>query len=222
VVQYLGEYKKGIAVELRMKGFSYSEIANSIHVPKSTVVYWVGRLKLNPEQKKKLAEKQSLIARQNSEKRILKTSKLIQEIKLSAKKDIGKVSKREFWLMGVMLYWRERFNSNDLRKGVRFSSSNPDLIKLFLKWLKEIGKIENEEIKFDVFIPNTKRSITQKVIGHWSEVVSSPVDTFTHIYYQRVKKLKYPKKDSFGFLRIRVRSSSMLARQIAGWIEGIK
>ena len=64
--------------------------------------------------------------------------KEIAEIKKTSAKDIQEITKKELWLMGIVLYWRERLlsgNENDLRKGVKFSSSDPYLIKLFLKWL---------------------------------------------------------------------------------------
>ncbi|MEK6884288.1 MAG: hypothetical protein AABY22_31950, partial [Nanoarchaeota archaeon] len=62
----------------------------------------------------------------------MKTAQKIEEIKNSSAEDLKEISKRELWLMGIMLYWRERFlhgNENDLRKGVRFTSSDPNIIK---------------------------------------------------------------------------------------------
>ena len=137
-----------------------------------------------------------------------------------------------------MLYWRERFlreNENDLRKGVRFTSSDPYLIKLFLKWLKDIGKIENEEIKFDIFMVGGKQDIDGRnkivadTINYWSEITNFPQDNFTRIYTQKVhpkrrgiKKRKVSKRAHLGLLRVRVKAGSMLARQIAGWVRGIR
>jgi len=45
--------------------------------------------------------------------------------------------------MGIILYWRTSKES-DLRKGVHYTSSDPELIKLFLKWLFDIGGLEKE------------------------------------------------------------------------------
>lgn len=254
MVQYLGGYKKGIAIDLRKKGNSYSEIANSIHVPKSTVAYWVRKVKVDPEHIKKLKERRTNAARKNSAKRILKINKEIEEIKNSSAKDIDKISKRELWLMGIILYWRERLLSgheNDLRHGVRFSSSDPYLINFFLKWLQDVGGIKNEEIYFDIFLTKDKRHSIQAVkdaILYWSKKTNFPRDYFLkHIYFQRNRlkltevikgknekilskqsnkdhkaKIKKYKISQFGFLRIRVRASSMLARQISGWIRGIR
>ncbi len=211
-----------------MKGFSYSEIKNQISVPKSTLSHWFKKLKLTETQLQKLKDRQIRVAKENFSKRSLKTSQEIEWIRDSAMKDIKKISKRELWLMGIILYWRERFlsgNESDLRKGLRFTSSDPNLIKLFLKWLQVVGKIKNEEIAFDIFTQEKNRNSIDNIIKYWSQVVGFPKEEFSHIYFQKTKrrrsKKKILKKSQFGLLRVRVRASSMLARQIAGWIKGI-
>ncbi len=263
VVQPLKKFKKNSAIDLRKKGFSYSEIQNRLKVPKSTLSLWLGKVELTDEQQKKLKDKRTKIAKANSEKRILKTSELIEKIKDSSSDDVKNISKRELWLMGIILYWKERLvsgNDTDLKNGVRFTSSDPDLIKLFLKWLEEVGGIKEDEIKFDLFLKkddNLSTEFVRKSVAHWSEVTDFPKDKFLeHVYFQKDNQSNRNKKTGtaakkanratgkakqdqnlgarlletdeikkgpqFGLLRIRVRASSMLARQIAGWAKGIQ
>ena len=207
MVQYIEKYKQNIAIEMRRRGFSYSEIENRLHVPKSTTAYWVRNVKLTPEQRKKLNDKQIEVAKANVLKKISKTQRLIEEIKNTSSKDIKEISKKELWLMGVVLYWKNG-NNSDLKKGVHFSSSDPAMIKLFLKWLKETGGIKEEEIIFDVFAPKKLIEIT---VHNWSKITGFSEGHFKNFYHQKS-----------SFLRVRVAQSSMLARQIAGWIEGLK
>ena len=211
---------------MRKKGFSYSEIEHRLYVPKSTLSSWLKGVMLTDSQVKRLKEKRFAVARANSEKRILKTSETIEAIKISSARDIRKISKRELWLMGIILYWRERILSDDVRKGVRFTSSDAYLIRFFLKWLKDIGGLQDDEIGFDIFIPENKKESADTFVAHWATVTGFPEDHFSHIYFQKVKrkrsKRKTVKKAQSGLLRIRVRASSMLARQIAGWIHGIQ
>src|SRR3990167_5211415 len=155
MVQYLEKYKQNIAIEMRKRGLSYSEIENRIHVPKSTLSFWLKKIKLTPEQIKKLNDKKIETAKANALKKISKTSRTIEEIKNSSAQDIKEISKKDLWLMGIMLYWKNG-NKGDIRKGVHFSSSDPAMIKLFLKWLREVGGVEDKEIKFDVFIKGDK------------------------------------------------------------------
>ncbi|MDP2647973.1 MAG: hypothetical protein Q8P35_01895 [Candidatus Yanofskybacteria bacterium] len=222
-------YKKGIAVEMRKQGFSYAEIGQKLFLPKSTLSLWLKKVSLTPEQRKKLDDRRIEAARTGSEKKSIRTSQLIQSLQNASIKDVQKISKRELWLMGIVLYWRERFlngSDNDLRKGVRFTSSDPDIIKLFLTWLQQVGGIQDDEIMFDIFIGEDKRGEINDVIGHWSKVVGSPRENFSRIYFQKVKrkksKRKISNKSNFGLLRIRVKASSTLARQISGWVKGIR
>ena len=228
--QYIEKYKKNIVIDMRKRGFSYSEIQNSIHIPKSTIAYWLQGIKLTSSQTERLKNKRLETIRANSEKRKLKTQELIKKIKESSAKDINKISKRELWLMGIVLYWRGRLlfnNKKDFRKGIKFMSSDPYLVKLFLKWLQEIGNITKEEIIFDIFLKRNKKEDIDGAINYWSEVSDFPKNNFIHVYFQKIKTRAKAKKALFlgsklGLLRIRVRASSGLVRQIAGWIKGIQ
>ena len=208
---------KDFAIELRKGGYSYSEIQKFCPVPKSTLSYWFKDIKLSEPQLSRLKKKREEGAKRGSKAKILKTSKAIEEIQKNSKKDIGEISKRELWLMGVMLYWRERLlnkNDSDLKKGVRFSSSDPYLVNFFLKWLADIGRIKNEEISFDIFIGKDKPDLLNEAVNYWAEITGFSKSNFSHYYV-----LKSSKR---SLLRIRVKSSSMLARQISGWVNGVK
>lgn len=227
MIQYLEKYKQNIAIDMRKSGLSYSEIRSRINVPKSTISYWLKNLKLTPEQVKKLNDKRVEIAKTNALKKIARTSKLIEEIKNSSSRDIKEISKKELWLMGIILYWKNG-SENDLKKGIHFSSSDPHMIKLFLKWLKEVGRIKDGEIKFEIFLKNNRRDkndFKEKAANYWSEVSGFPKTDFKKNYLQKTNTGMRNRKKSgpgYGFLRVKVVKSSMLARQIAGWIEGIK
>lgn len=238
VVQYVLKSKKNLAIDLRKKGSSYSEIKKVISIPKSTLSYWLRNVKLEKNQSEKLKNKRLETAKANSAKKIYETSVMIEEIKNSSSKDIKKISRRELWLMGIVLYWKERLLSgieSDLRRGVRFTSSDPGLVKLFLRWLKDAGKIEDDEIFFDIFIGTDKRSSIDEALEYWSKVTKFARPYFRHFYFQKIRpgmikpsvtgkkqiKRKNYKKARFGYLRVRVKASSMLARQIYGWAKGV-
>lgn len=236
MVQYLEKYKENIAIDMRKRGFSYSEIENRLHVPKSTLSFWLKKIKLTPEQIKKLNNKRTETAKANALKRISKTSRMIEEIKNSSAQDIKKISKKELWLMGIILYWKNG-NKNDIKKGVHFSSSDSHMIKLFLKWLRGVGGVENEEIKFNIFIKGNKKSKNNSIdeaVEYWAKITGFPKSHFSHIYFQKagqktgkqkinkINKRSKRRKSQTGFLRVKVAQSSMLARQIVGWIEGLK
>ncbi len=207
---------KDFAIELRKGGYSYSEIQKFCPVQKSTLSYWFRDIKLSEPQLARLKKKRLEAAQKGSKAKILKSSKAIEEIQRTSVKDIGKISKRELWLMGVVLYWRERLlnkNDSDFKKGIRFTSSDPHLIKLFLKWLGDVGGIKNEEISFDIFIGKDNKDLLSKAVDYWAGITGFSNNNFSRYYVL--------KKSKRSLLRIRVKASSMLARQIAGWVNGV-
>lgn len=202
---------------MRKRGFSYSEIENRLHIPKSTLSFWLKKIKLTPEQMKKLNDKRTETAKANALKKTSRVSRMIEEIKNTSSLEVKEISKKELWLMGIVLYWKNG-NKSDLKKGVHFSSSDPDMIKLFLKWLREAGGIKDEEIKFDIFMTG-KRTNKNNLIDYWSRVTGFTKGRFLSVYFQKVDNKR---NSTQGFLRVKVAQSSMLARQIAGWIVGLK
>ena len=227
MVQIKKNSSKDFAIELRKGGYSYSEIKKFSPVPKSTLSYWFRDLKLSEPQLARLKKKRIEAAQKGSKTKTLKTAKAIEEIQKNSAKDVGKISKRELWLMGVVLYWRERLlnkNDSDLKKGVRFTSSDPNLIKLFIKWLIDVGGIKREEINFDIFISEDKKKMLNDFVEYWARVTDFPKSNFSRYYLQKVRARRpkrASKKSSHGLLRIRVKASSMLARQISGWVNGV-
>ncbi len=203
---------KEFAIELRKGGYSYSEIQKFVHVQKSTLSYWFQDIKLSEPQLSRLKKKKIEAAQRGSKTRVLKISKAIEEIEKTSAKDVGKISKRELWLMGVVLYWRERLlnkNDSDLKKGVRFTSSDPHLIRFFLKWLAEVGGIKNEEISFDIYIGKEK-NLLNEAVNYWADITGFSKDNFSRYYVLKGAK--------HSLLRVRVKASSMLARQISSWV----
>lgn len=223
--------RKNLAMSLRRGGYSYSEIQKFVSVPKATLSYWFKDIKLSEAQLKRLQDKRLDAIKNGGETRSKKVAEEIAKIEKSSIKDIQEISKRELWLMGIMLYWRERVTERDLKHGVKFTSSEPYLIRLFLKWLKEVGQLDDSEITFDIFMPQNRRKDLARAIEYWAGVSGYSQKAFGHAYFQKERQPKKTKKKvekrkvaraEFGLLRIRVKASSMLARQLVGWIKAIQ
>lgn len=299
--------QKSIAIELRSKGLSYSEIRKELAVPLSTLSRWLENVQLVGRHARRLRVRRSTIARENSKRRSLQISLTSQQLELDSSKNIKKISNRELWLLGIMLYWRESMRNSDLhkiRKGIEFTSSDPTLIKLFLRWLQQIGKLKKSEMLFDIILTvqskKTDGDINQpaqtnseilsknnstmkntvdenkegrsasansygsnavggniakgstagsnaatderdamqirlRAISYWSRVTHCHKKEFSRIYIIKkrdrsinrignatIKKRVRTSHAQFGILRIRVKSSSSLARQLKGWISGIR
>jgi hypothetical protein len=218
--------KKERALALRMRGFSYSEIEKLDLVPKSTLSGWLRDVKLPEKEKKRLVQRQVNVllaaAREKKVRRVNSTA-LIRDI---AARDIRTISKKELWLIGIILYWARGLQEKEHRPGlgVRFTSSDPHLIKLFMIWLSKVGKIKHGELGFYIFIHERKRNDMGAIINHWSKVTDIAPAYFSHVYFHKNKSQRKRKqnKSTHGLMQVRVKASSLLSRQITGWIQGIQ
>lgn len=219
--------KKRHILELRRRGLSYSEIREAVPMPKSTLSLWLRGVALPKSHQERLSQRRLKAARDGARKRKETNVQQTLEIHRSASKDIKEISPRELWLIGIILYWvcSSRVKKKNTYEGVRFRSSDPDLVRIFLRWLMDIGKIARQDILCDIFINEDEKRASSRIIYEWSQITNFPSSHFTRIYFlknQRKKDLDAKKgKKHIGLLQIRVRASSLLNRQIDGWIRGI-
>ena len=218
--------EKEKAVELRKKGLSYSEILDKISVAKSTLSLWLRSVGLSKRQKQRLTEKKLAAMKRGWKACHIKRVLMTQKIKSKAKEEVGRLTKKDVWLIGIALYWAEGSKEKKYRpgSGVQFSNSDPAMIKIFLSWLLKVIKIPKEKIDFDIYIHESHKNNTNRVINYWSDCTIFSRDNFKHIYFKK-NKIKTKRKNIgesyYGLLRIRVKKSSDLNRKIQGWIDGI-
>lgn len=218
--------KKADIIALRRRGLSYTEIQERYPVSKSTLSAWLRNVKIPERRMRELRRRivRGLLegAAEKKMRRVAETN-VIQSI---AMQNIKAISQKELWLMGVVLYWARGLEETERRTGlgVRFASSDPSLIALFLEWLIRIGKIKKREIAFDLYLHERKREMRDEIIAYWAKATGFPRAHFTHIYFQKnkIKRKQTLQKIHYGLLRVRVKASTPLARQISGWIRGIK
>lgn len=214
------------AVQMRKSGKTYSEILKEIPVAKSTLSLWLRDVGLSTKQFQRLTEKRLAAGKRGGEarrqQRIIKT----QEILRNSLSDIKHISKRELWIIGIVLYWAEGSKEKEYQHGIgiRFSNSDPRIIQVFLRWLKEICNINEDRIGFEIYIHRNSQNNIDVVRKYWSKITKSKIEKFNTIYYKKndIKTKRRNTKDLYyGLIRVRVSSSSSLLRQITGWSEAI-
>ena len=215
--------EKTKAINLRKKGFSYSEILKVVPVAKSTLSLWLRSVGLAKKQKQRLTKKRLKAALKGAMTRKNQRIDITKKIKEKAQKEIGEISKRDLWLIGVALYWGEGEKEKEYRSGPKlgFSNSDPKMILLYVKWLKEICLISSSEIIHDLYIHNTANWKKAKV--YWAKTLSLPKNQI-RVYFKHGKintKRRNIKEDYHGLIRIQVKKSANLNRKVTGWIEGI-
>ncbi len=217
---------KNKAVALRREGNTYSEIMRIIPVSKSTLSEWLREVGIVKRQKQAFTEKKrlaSLKGGQAKRKQRIDKSNIIFNL---AESEIGKLSKRELWLLGIALYWAEGSKEKDGHpgSGISFSNSDYQMVNLFLKWLIEIINVPKEEIGFEIYIHDSYRNEVRRFQRYWSEKTGFPLGCFSTIYYKRIKinTKRMNIGDLYnGQLRVKVYKSSTLNRQVTGWVRGI-
>jgi transcriptional regulator len=216
--------EKQKAIKLRKKGYSYSEILKQISVAKSTLSLWLQSVGLSKKQKQRLTKKKLESALRGAKKKREQKLALIDKLHRKAEKDIKKITKKELWLMGVMLYWAEGSKERRFATNIQFSNSDPVMIKLFLKWLMDVCEIDLNRINFSVYLHENHKHRLNKVVNYWIKQTGFSKKYLTGVYFKKGNpKTKRTNigENYYGVVRIRVRRSSDLNRKIIGWIHGI-
>ncbi len=218
------KYKK--AIELRLAGKSYGEVAKILDVSKGSLSLWFKNLKL-PRATQKLLEEKMRIAREhnlfeNNRRRTRAIRIENQQIRKNASNEIHSLSKYELLLIGTALYWGEGWKRQDKNPSpyICFANSDPDMIKVFIRFLREVIGAPKEKLRGNIHIyPNID---AKSAINFWSKITAIPKERF-HITTQvsKASKGKRPRNSlPYGTLRLDV-SGRPKFFQIKGWINGL-
>lgn len=220
---YYGKLEeKSKAQELRRKGLSYGKIMQQIHVSKDTVSRWCRDIELTQDQKRKLLQnkmfgqrKGSIVAAENKRKaRLFRTEVIFKD----AKKELGKLSKRDRFVAGIALYSGEGYK-NDGKGG--FANSDPILIKFMSNWFQEFCHLPMEKLRGAIWIHQGLDVVVAKQF--WSKLTGIPEAQFHKTYIAKDKKdSKQIRKNihQYGVFAIRF-SDSDKQRKIIGWISAL-
>jgi len=220
------------AYRLRMQGRSYNEISRLLKVPKSTLSGWFSELELPEEAKQRIAKRVfegsvkalavlNKIQTQNAENRAFDT-------KTSAEKSVGALSKRDLFMIGVSLYWAEGYKRPVVRNGrvrtyhsVRITNSDPNVIKLYMRFLREICEVDDKKITASLrFFEHQNEA---ELLNFWQKIVRIPHSGFRKS--SQLVSISSQRKRPFnilpyGTLQVTV-NDTVLYHKIIGWINGI-
>lgn len=217
---------------LRLKGYSYNEINKFLGIPKSTLSNWFSGVVLSEKSQKRLAKRiqqgsQVLIER-NKKQTIEAFARKENILKESANK-IKNLSKRELLLMGAALYWAEGYKRprviNNIERTshqISFVNSDPDMIKIFIKFLREIINIPREKITLNMRLYNNLEEKLCK--SYWKKVTGLSDGNFrktTYLVSLSSKNKRSFNRLPFGTLAVGVADTAKF-HTIMGFILGLK
>ena len=213
---------KSEAVLLRKKGYSYGYIYEKMNISKGTLSYWLSDVPYTPNKYTIDKIGKARLASNFAKRRIKLES--ISAAKKEAIRDVGVLNKRDLFMLGIGLYLGEGAKTND---SVRIINSDPKIIKLAVRWFKEICglSISNFRVRLHLY-PDNK---VVDAINFWSKELGIKKDYFQKIQIdQRKDKKKFNKgKLPFGTAHLSIVSNGdkrfgvYLARRINAWIENV-
>ena len=218
--------EKALAIKLRKQGHSYNEILKSVLVAKSTLSLWLRDVGLSKKQAQLFSEKKHQAQLRGGAARHTDRLERSAAVIGQAKNSIGSLSDRERLLIGAALYWAEGAKEKTYRPSVRleFANSDPDMIRFYVKWLREVVLVADDDIGLVLHIHKNRIKDLDTFTQFWLDVTKLKATNCAKpvIKQHNPKTTRKNVTDTYrGLVAIRVRRSIMLNRRVAGWIRGI-
>ncbi len=132
--------------------------------------------------------------------------------KFEIKGDLN-LGEQQLKIAGIMLYWAEGTLKGQT---VDFSNSNPEMVKIFLKFLREICGVSEKRLRLYLYAYSYQDLKTIK--EYWHKVTNIPLNQFTKPYVRKgnlnISKRKLP----YGLVHVRYNDKKLLTA-IESWIR---
>ena len=214
------------AIAWRKEGKTYGEILEVIPVAKSTLSLWLQGVGLAKKQFQTLTDKKRASQLRGGAAR--KNIRLAESGVIFSKSEaeIGKLSKRELFLIGVALYWAEGAKAKEYRPsvGIDFANSDPDMVRIFVAWLKRCFDLKPSDFMLTIHLHDNHRDKMPAVEKYWLVTTGLPASCLTKPIY-KTHNPKTKRKNTgdayMGLIAVSVRRSTNMNRRVQGWIYGI-
>jgi len=137
----------------------------------------------------------------------------INKIRFENKKPSFKIRKdnslrfKELMAIGAMLYWGEGYKS-DKGSGVDFTNSDPEIISVFLKFLRSIYKLNENKLRILLYCYADQN--IKELINFWSKLTKIPIKQFTKPYIRKDFRKDGIRKMKYGLIHIRYSDKKLL------------
>ncbi|OGI42368.1 MAG: hypothetical protein A2593_01625 [Candidatus Moranbacteria bacterium RIFOXYD1_FULL_44_9] len=146
----------------------------------------------------------------------------IAKIKKLAKNELGTITKRDLWMLGLGLYIGEGSKAYETAQLI---NSDPAIVKLAIKWFKDICGIDNDHITIAMHLyPDNNE---KECRDYWKKITGLSKKQFrkTQIDRRLDKSSSKRRKLLYGTVLLSIISNGdsnfgvNLHRRIMGWIE---
>ncbi|MEU7729595.1 hypothetical protein AB0B78_30820 [Streptomyces sp. NPDC040724] len=210
------------ARELRLQGMTYDQIQLELGCSKSSISLWVRDLP-KPERTRRPPGTDMVRAQQGRAEAHARRKAGYEEDRRSAQDEIGALSERELFLVGVGLYWAEggKTKPHQPHPQISFTNSDAGMIRTFLAWLRLVG-VTDDRLRFTLQIHES--ADVAKAEQYWMETVGLDASHFGKTVLKRhnPRTNRQNTGDTYrGCLAVRVLKGSDLYRRIEGAWCGI-
>ncbi len=190
-----------------------------VGVAPSSVSLWVRDIPLTPDQLESLRFRNP--AYNNQLRGATRNAERGRERRLAAQA-IGRDAVRggePLYVAGVMLYWAE--GDKGSRNAARLSNSDPEVLRLFMRFLRECLAVRDEQIAVtcNLFADHLERQI--EIEQFWLDVLQLPRSRLCRSFVNRYSKYSQKKRTNklpFGTTRVVVHSTAVV-QEIFGAIQ---
>ena len=206
------------AMELRKKGHSYNYISEVLNISKSTLSDWLAEIPYTPNAETVSRIGRARAASGEAKSKIRRDS--ILEAGIAAKRELGWMSRRDLFMLGLGLYVGEGSKTAEI---IGFVNADPSVINLMIRWFTEaIGLPKaNLRIRLHLYPDSDERRSLQ----YWSKITTIPVSQFQKTSFDRRTDKKAIKSGKLlhGTAHLRLKSFGekrfgvFLFRKISAW-----
>ncbi len=182
------------------KKLSMREIAQKLGVSIDAVVYFMRKNKIP---RRSLSETSAILFKN-------------KKLSFKKKKKLSLVEEK-LKLTGLILYWSEGYKTTK-SAGIDFANSDPDMIYAFVKFLREIYRVN--EKRFRILLYCYENQNIQSLIKFWSKLTGISKKQFSKPYIRKDFK-ESGRKMKYGMVHIRY-ADKKLFLSIMKSIEEIK
>ena len=213
-----------MAFRLRRKGLGINTIATQLGVSKSSVSIWCRDLTLTERERERLIRNAIRAGHRGrlrgAEVNRERKKQQIEFYRQDGRRVVGQLSKRDFSVAGIALYWAE----GSKKSRFSFVNSEPQMVIFMARWLQEIMGVRKEEFMPRIFINAIHRGRIKAVLAFWAALLRLPVSQFGKpvLLKKRPKKVYENHHTYFGVLALGVRRSTLLKYRVLGLIEALR
>jgi hypothetical protein len=206
------------ARQLRKEGKSLNEIVDELQVSKGSVSVWVRDVQLSSKQKKSLARRNPSVKGNiiRNQKRSL-DAKRKRELHQNEGRAYAR-KMRPLHIMGCMLHWGEGHKD---RNTLQISNSDPDLLRLYLKFLNDELQIEKSNIAITCNAHTANGFSEKQIRSFWLRELDLPALSWKKVYWDKRTRTSSGSgvgKLPYGVLRLSVHNTQV-AQHVYGAIQ---